>query len=407
MDLVADQLDVTCRGILAMTVLCARCHDHKFDPISTRDYYALAGVFDSSQMLFGAGVKGAKGVGNGGLHALTSGGQAMGVKEGVKVADAAICIRGDTTKRGDVVPRGFLTVAVTPATKPVNKSSSGRLEVAAWLTQPDNPLTTRVIVNRIWQHLFGQGLSRVVDNFGLHGEPPTHPELLDNLALKFQEDGWSIKKIIRHLALTRTYQLGSNHDAANYKTDPDDRLWWRIPARRLDAESIRDAMLVVSGKITLRPPPTGTLATGAAVPKKKREAAPIAESTYRSLYLPIIRNNLPESLAIFDVADPSLIIGQRDVTTVPSQALFLMNSPFVLDQSRGFADRVLSLKEQDDGARVEFAIRLAYGRGATTAERERVLNYLQAEQKSGASRQAAWTSFCQTLLASAEFRYVQ
>lgn len=405
MDLVSDQLDVTIRGVLGMTIMCARCHDHKFDPISTRDYYSLAGIFNSAQMLYGAGVKGAKGGGDGGLHALNNGGQAMGVKEGVKVGDAPICIRGDSTKKGDVVPRGFLTVALTPNTKPVDKNKSGRLELAAWLTQPDNPLTSRVIVNRVWQHLFGQGLSRVVDNFGLHGEPPTHPELLDNLALKFQEDGWSIKKLVRSLILTRTYQLGSNHDVANYKTDPDNRLWWRLPSKRLDAEAIRDSMLAVSGKINLSKPES--LVTAAVVAKKKKQPAPIAESTYRSIYLPIIRNNLPESLAIFDVADPSLIIGQRDVTTVPAQALYLMNSPFVLEQSKGFADRVLYWKDLDEGGRVDFAIRLAYGRTATTAERERVLRYLDETQKAGNSRQQAWLSFCQTLLASAEFRYVQ
>src|SRR5581483_2508087 len=213
MDLIADQVDVTCRAVLSVTIVCARCHDHKFDPIPTKDYYSLAGIFDSSEMLSGPNPKGGGKVGGtSGLVVLSDGGLAMGVREG-KPKDTAICIRGDTTKPGAVSPRGFLTVATTPSTKPVNKSQSGRLELAAWLTQPDHPLTSRVVVNRIWQHLFGQGLSRVVDNFGLHGEPPTHPELLDNLALKFQQDGWSFKKMIRQLVLTRTYQMSSAFSA--------------------------------------------------------------------------------------------------------------------------------------------------------------------------------------------------
>src|SRR5262249_10238218 len=160
------------------------------------DYYSLAGIFDSSNMLFGAGGKkggGKKGAGAGGLHSLSDGGQAMGVRDG-RAADTAVCIRGDSKNRGAVVPRGFLTVAATPATQLVSRAQSGRLELAAWLTQPDNPLTARVLVNRVWLHLFGQGLSRVVDNFGLHGEPPTHPELLDHLAVQFMEEGWSVKK---------------------------------------------------------------------------------------------------------------------------------------------------------------------------------------------------------------------
>src|SRR5581483_2622621 len=252
MDLVADQLDVTCRAVMAMTIICARCHDHKFDPIPTKDYYALAGIFDSTEMLGGSAGKGKMGS-PGELAQLSDGSPVMAVRE-ARSADTAICVRGDATKRGAVVPRGFLTAALTPATKPVNRAQSGRLELAAWLTQPDHPLTARVLVNRVWLHLFGQGLSRVPDNFGLHGEPPTHPELLDYLALQFVEDGWSVKKMIRRLVLTHAYQLGSAHDDGCFKADPDNTLWWRIPQRRLEAEAIRDAMLAVSGKLIPNPP---------------------------------------------------------------------------------------------------------------------------------------------------------
>jgi hypothetical protein len=262
------------------------------------------------------------------------------------------------------------------------------------------------MVNRIWLHLYGQGLSRVVDNFGLHGAPPTHPELLDNLALKFQEDGWSVKKMIRYLVLTRTYQLGSSHDAVNFKADPDNLTWWRNPPRRLEAEAIRDGMMFVAGSLNLTPPGK-SLATGAVVPKKKKVAGVIPESSYRSIYLPIIRNNLPESLAIFDVADPSLIVGQRDVTTVPAQALYLMNSPFVLDLARSFANRIQAPKDLDDAGRINLAFRLAYARTPSTQEREKVQSYLQELKQRGQSQSYVWTSLAQTLLASAEFRYLQ
>ncbi|MBI3822617.1 MAG: PSD1 domain-containing protein [Planctomycetes bacterium] len=403
MDLVADQLDVTCRAVMSMTIICARCHDHKFDPISTKDYYALAGIFDSSIMLSGTAAKGAKKGGGAGLHALSTGDEAMGVKEGPPT-DVAICIRGDSTKRGPVVSRGFLTVALTTDTKPVNRAQSGRLELAAWLTQLDHPLTSRVAVNRIWQHLFGQGLSRVVDNFGLHGEVPTHPELLDNLALQFQADGWSVKKMIRRLVLTRTYQQASTYQAAHFKADPDNRLFWSTQPRRLDAEAIRDSMLFVSGALEVTPPHKST-STGGIVPKKKKAAVSVKENPYRSIYLPIIRNNLPESLAVFDVADPSLIVGQREVTTVPAQALYLMNSPIVLDLSRAFAGRLTS-RNIEDSDRVDLAFRIAYSRLPSAREREQVLAYVKDVQK-GTGRNAAWQSVCQTLLASAEFRYLQ
>src|SRR5581483_6762539 len=258
--------------------------------------------------------------------------------------------------------------------------------------------------NRIWQHLFGQGLSRVVDNFGLHGEPPTHPELLDNLALKFQQDGWSFKKMIRQLVLTRTYQMSSAFSAMNYKADPDNTHWWRTQPRRLDAEAIRDGMLFVSGTLNLTPPGK-SLAGGAAVVKKK-QAPTSSEANYRSVYLAIIRNGLPESLAIFDVADPSLIVGQREVTTVPSQALYLMNSPFVLAQAKALANRLLA-KSMDDPARIDLAFRMAFARSPNAQERDAVLAYLHDAEKEAGSRNAAWTSVCQTLLASAEFRFIQ
>jgi hypothetical protein len=406
-DLLADQIDVTSRAVLGLSVMCARCHDHKFDPISQKEYYALAGIFESTQMLFGAGGgKGAKGAGGGGYHSLSTGGEAMGVCEG-RPTDTAVCIRGDSTRRGETPPRGFLTIATIGEPPAINRSQSGRLELAQWLTAPSNPLTARVAVNRIWLHLFGRGLVNSPDNFGSLGEKPTHPELLDYLAASFMEQGWSVKKMIRALVLSHTYQLDSAYSAANYRADPDNLLRWRMSQRRLDAEAIRDAVLAVSGQLDLKPP-QGSLATQTGGNAKKPVFAS-QQSRHRSIYLAIVRGApLPEALAIFDVANPNLVVAQREVTTVPAQALFLMNSPFIAEQSKHLAQRLLAA-QMDDAARVDLAYRLAYSRSATAAERERAVQYVQqsAQELGDKDPARAWASFCQALFASAEFRYLR
>ncbi|MGE3803702.1 MAG: PSD1 and planctomycete cytochrome C domain-containing protein [Gemmataceae bacterium] len=409
MDLVADQIDVTTRGFLGLTVMCARCHDHKFDPVPTREYYALAGIFNSTSMLAGNNVRGnqkAKGVGP--HHILSDKSLVMGVREG-SVADVSICVRGESKDRGDLVPRGFLTAATLSSPPVINKSSSGRLELARWITAPENPLTARVAVNRMWQHLFGRGIVPTVDNFGSLGEEPTNQELLDHLALRFQANKWSVKKMIRELVLTRTYQLSTAHDEAAYKVDPDNTLLWRRTPHRLEAEAIRDAMLTVSGKLE-RTPPGRSFVAGPGNAKGNRRNPPEArETNHRSVYLPIVRNGLPEMLDLFDVADPSLVVGQRDATTVPAQALFLMNSPFVVLHSKYFAERLLALPNIEDAKRVEQAYLIALSRPPSVAERDRALAFIREtasvlNKKNDPS--AAWASFCQALLASAEFRYL-
>ncbi|HEY7157350.1 MAG TPA: PSD1 and planctomycete cytochrome C domain-containing protein [Gemmataceae bacterium] len=403
MDLIADQIDVTARSVLGLSVMCARCHDHKFDPIAQKEYYALAGIFESTDMLFGAGGKkgnGKKGGGGGGLYTLSDSGQVMGVKEG-RPTDTALCIRGESRNRGEKVPRGFLTVATADAAPSINRSGSGRLELAQWLTRADNPLTARVAVNRMWMHLFGRGLVNSPDNFGALGEKPSHPELLDYLAGKFIANGWSRKQLLRSLVLSRAYQLSSAANTKGDKVDPDNVLHWRMSPRRLEAEAIRDAILVVSGKLD-RTPPQGSLAQATA--KGKKQNYTLKESNVRSVYLGMVRGApLPEALSLFDVASPNLVVAQREVTTVPAQSLFLMNSPWVVEQSRHFAQRLLTDAALDDAGRVDRAYRLALARPAADAERARALAYVQrlgGEEK-------AWASFCQALLASAEFRYVE
>jgi len=410
MDLVADQIDVATRAVLGLTVMCARCHDHKFDAISTKEYYALAGIFESTQLLSGGVVRGAAGKRSGpiaGLHTLSAG-EAMGVREG-PAANSFIALRGESNQRGERVPRGFLAVATREKAPVIPTGQSGRLQLAEWLTDKDNPLTARVAVNRTWQALFGRGLVASPDNFGALGEKPTHPELLDWLAVRFVEDGWSMKKMIRLIVLSRTYQQSSNHSAINYKKDPDNLALWRMSPRRLEGEAIRDAILAASDKLDRRRP-TGSLVRARLGKMAKKANFVVSESPCRSVYLGVPRGApLPEILSLFDAANPNLVVARREVTTVPAQALFLMNSTWVREHARYLARRVLDTPSLDDAGRIDRAYLLALARPAATAERERVLAYLRGAIGSSRDPETttkAWTQLCQVLFASAEFRYL-
>ena len=414
MDLIADQIDVTTRGFLGLTVQCARCHDHKFDPVSTREYYALAGIFQSSWMLSGGATKG-----NGkkdrerlpflqgpGLHRLSHGGEAMGVKE-FTPSEARICRGGESDDRGDTVPRGFLTVAMLGSVPKIDPKQSGRLELAQWLSSPDNPLTARVAVNRVWHHLFGRGLSTSLDDFGSQGERPSHPELLDHLAVQFMADGWSVKRLIKTIVLSRTYQLAGAHDAACHEKDPDNVFLWRMNRRRLEAEAIRDTFLSVSGQLQRTPPGASTM-----VGAGKSRAAKAQETNYRSVYQAVPRSAVREFFVLFDGADPNMIVARRDVTTVPAQALFLMNSPFMSEQARHFAQRLNSSRGLDDAGRVDLAYRLAFARPPSADEQKAALafvrDYPTAGQKKGPSAAPpGLLGFCRAILSAAELRHVE
>jgi hypothetical protein len=497
MDQIDDQIDVTTRALLGLTVACARCHDHKFDPIPTNDYYALAGIFHSTETY--SGIAPGKKTGNdrrllalnvaatqqtatpqqleeqksreqeigrleGRIDAIKAaqkqsrqaqkrnrrgrqqpqqnpyvapidpkktrqqikevqerldklesvplvGELAMGVREAGAPANCRLLERGELDKRGPEVPRGVLTVLKTQQSAQIPPRHSGRLELAHWIASRDNPLTARVMVNRVWEHLLGQGLVDTVDNFGALGNEPSNPELLDLLAVQFMKDNWSVKKLIRSIVLSRTYRLSSAHDEANFLRDPANRLLWRVEPRRLDAEEIRDAMLSASGQLDLTPPtgsPMLELDNAQVTGVKKMQAG-----NRRSVYLPVPRGAVPDTLQVFDMADPNLIFGKRDVTTVPTQALYLMNNPFVLRQAEQMARRVLNQPQLDQPARIAWAYRVAIGRPPTPSESGKVRQFLNdyhksldAVEKKGNPQVAAWTCFCQTLFAVGEFRYV-
>lgn len=532
MDNVDEQIDAVSRGILGLTVTCARCHDHKFDPIPTTDYYALAGIFTSTDNAAGvrnkmggggldyydpsmliklasddapkppqdkvnklqAEVSEAKKAWNGirgtpeGLKIAANGqptqrpyrlkyerlqaeflaltdpvsqGYAVhGVRDAKVVGDTEVRIRGQAERIGPTAPRGFLTLFEVPGVPAINTNQSGRLELAEWLTNPKNPLTSRVIANRIWEHLFGEGIVSTVDNFGVNGDVPSNPALLDYLAQEFIRNGWSTKKLVREIVLSRAYQLSSDGSEKNQQIDPANRLIWRHSPRRLSAEEIRDSLLATSGNLQSNPPKGSVVKELRMVEMRDngREARTIQEESdralYRSIYLPLLRGVIPKSLEAFDPVEQGLVTGRRESTTVPTQALFLLNSAFVREQSLALAKR-LEKREGSTKKRVDEAYLLTLGRSPTKAERTRAQTFLaqfeaaytatpqpaqvamvslkkeikdakpataadnpddidrsddRPEEKSVSTNSpsaAAWLSFAQALYASAEFRFVR
>jgi len=510
LDVIDDQIDVTGRAFMALTTGCARCHDHKFDPIPTTDYYAMAGIFKSTNTLSGYGNRQGGGnklnrnalislsdnqvatavtepvkppkpsarevklqgqvaklkkeeksltdrlkafrkrtnskqkkvsanepkqfnpqrtqqrikqirnqvkrlekqIGNlaNGLNNGTSisGNLAMGASDAQNITNCKVRIRGDVDNSGAEIPRGVPQVLTNGTQPKLPDNSSGRLEFARWISDPSHPLTARVMVNRVWHHLFGEGIVRTVDNFGYSGEKPSHPKLLDHLALRFTgEMNWSIKKLISSIVLSHSYRLASEYSQKNYSIDPDNTLFWRANVRRLEAEALRDAMMSVAGTLNLDP------AKGSLVQKLKSGEVgknggmqSLKSFDHRSVYLPIVRNYVPEFLQVFDFAEPASVIGRRDITTVSTQALFLLNDKFVIDQSVATAKRLLDddrLENQEE--RIAGAYILAFGRTPSGAELSQFRKYLNEAIKNGQTPEAAFSGFIQALFASAEFRY--
>jgi hypothetical protein len=486
-DIADQQVRKVSKAFLGMTIGCARCHDHKFDPIPQHDYYAMAGFFHSTSSVFKTdrgvwsdvnvidlpetGTQRAARALQEEAHAakvaqlkdeLTKAGErkselderlkkedvpkaerekltaerdqktgrigqlnreiqhaeffaptvpkAHGVWDIKEPGDMNITIRGNPRALGDKVARGFLQVASTESPR-IPQRQSGRRELADWIAAPEHPLTARVAVNRIWQKLFGAGLVRSVDYFGLPGESPSHPELLDYLASRFVEEGWSQKRFIRQLVLSRVYRLGSGHSDSAHAADPDNHLFWRMNRHRLDAEALRDAMLAAGGKLH---PSSGGPAMPLEFPQNvgglnPKDVNPPSfnlgkwrpEHDYvRTIYLPVLRSTAQPAPAalrnVFDFAQPSEFTGQRAITAVPTQALFLMNSPVVKNHAAALAER-LKEEAQTDGERFKRLWLVVLNRPITAMEREGAQEFIAD------GGEDAWIELGRALLASNEF----
>lgn len=547
LDLADEQIDTLSQAFMGMTIACARCHDHKFDPISQREYYGMAGIFLSTETRYGTttGIQNrhaselleiptGPSVGNrtltseerakkqqqldnlrkeqrefiqniiksrmegkgdpqqnglqqlrplviigqigdieGELKSFDASGNpkalAMGVQdlpsdkgkavgrglgeflrrgpqfrigrpgEFSTITDSALYSRGESDKPTGQVPRGFPAVLTTGTAPTIPRTESGRRELADWVVSPGNPLTARVMVNRVWHWLFGAGLVESTDNFGTSGKLPTNQALLDFLAVKFQTPkaqggyGWSVKALLRDLTLSHAYSLSSEYHHGNFAADPENTLLWRASKKRLDAECIRDAMLAASGQLQTTPPTGSFIArSGDATIGGPRflnmSEQQLAESgsseMIRSVYLPIARDVPPDALSVFDFSDSNLVTGDREETNVPSQALFILNSEFTAKAAQKLAERVME-SYPGSGALANFEQRIGYafwltlGRAPTQMERTAAWNFFQKFPsnwskgdtrkpglKGGDEVKAAWTSFCRALFGASDFRYL-
>jgi hypothetical protein len=428
---------------MGLTVTCARCHDHKYDPIPTRDYYSLYGIFASSQepkdlpllgdpertdayLAFEAELNKLQAEvtryeeehreelqarNRAARNELRKRQQqvdrlkvthpgappcAMVLVDAPEPVEPRVFIRGNSRNPGETVPRQFLQILAGEQRQPFQKGS-GRLELAQAIVSRDNPLTARVLVNRIWLHHFGVGLVRTPSDFGVRSEPPSYPELLDYLASRFMDNGWSVKELHRLILLSSVYQQSSDDIPANRRLDPDNRLLWRMNRQRLDFEAMRDSLLSVAGHLD-------TTVGGKAVELTKQPF-----SRRRTLYGFIDRQNLPGMFRTFDFASPDTHSPQRYTTTVPQQALFLMNSPFVVEQARRLAQQVQPIPETDVDGRIQQLYRIVYGRAAGATEVSVGRQFVAAtppETGEEAAPLTAWEKYAQVLLLANEFAFV-
>jgi hypothetical protein len=455
-----DAIDTTGQAFLGLSLRCARCHDHKFDPVTREDYYGLYAIFartdfpyagseefasknfprqhfvpldmhaDAAMNGYRQRLKEVKAVvaktsdpkqsaalrdEEKLLHRLGSPPRlpvAYAVADG-KPVTVHIHLQGDPERPGPVAERRVPQfIEGTPVTFPAD--SSGRLQLARWLTRPDNALTARVLVNRIWQGHFGRGLVPTPNNFGLRGEPPSHAELLDYLTAEFIRHGWSIKWLHRHILLSKTYQLASSAPAELLMKDPANVWLGRFPRRRLDAEALRDALLAVGGNLdrsrpSVHPfPPIQSWGWTQHAPFKQ-----VYPSNHRSVYLMTQRFQKHPFLALFDGPDTNVSTGRRTESLLPLQALYLMNDPFVRAQAEGFARRLLE-HSADSAERIAWAHRVAWGRPAAVSDVERgvdyVSRYTEELRHAGTPGERveieAWTSYARVMLTASEFVFV-
>jgi mono/diheme cytochrome c family protein len=428
-DIINDRIDVVCKGFLGLTVTCARCHDHKFDPIPQADYYSLRGIFDScvepgeepllapvkmteAYREFSRKLNALKQELAGDEAQMTMAGRRNNPKnkelrkdenqvrrqiarleltdpgspprapvlyDSAKPHDSPIFVRGEADNRGEIVPRRFLQI-LSGANRLPFRYGSGRLELAYAIIAPANPLPSRVLVNRLWLHHFGQGIVTTPDDFGNQSEPPSHPELLDYLAQRFMREGWSLKKLHRQIMLSSAYQQSSANNPRYAQIDPQNRLLWRANIRRLDFEEVRDSILALGEQLDLTmggPPVQLDLGEG-------------GFSHRRTLYGMVDRRNLPEIYSQFDFANPDLASGRRHETTVPQQALFMMNNPLVVELARRLVNQPAFKDLSSQEARIRFLYERLYQREPTGVEIKLGAQFLDEspapEQISEASR---------------------
>jgi len=503
-DFIDGQVNKLGTVFLGMTLGCVRCHDHKFDAIGQQDYYALAGMFRSTKTTFKtqhgiwsnvhrvplpeleedrllavkheqtlatwrqekAGLESESKALAGKTDAenkkrldeLTSKikaldlriahgeyfhpgkPQALAVADAGHPADMRVTIRGNPYALGETIPRGLVRVAMWGPQPTIPAGQSGRLQLAEWIADSRNPLTARIAVNRVWQKLFGEGLVRSVDYFGTRGDTPSHPELLDHLAHRFMQEGWSQKKLIRTLALSRAYRLSSEgspadsgrptdsrnnpsqsaglpESAGGNTVDPENKLLWRMNRQRLDAESIRDAMLVASGRLTA---PAGGPGLPLEFPENisglpltekgnhpqfaiKTERA--SQAYERTLYLPVVRTGTQPGTArlrdVFDFPQPAQLTGKRNETTVPTQSLYLLNADLIRQRGEDLSTALLATPG-DDASRIARLWLRVLNRPVTSAEREDALAFF-AEARAGRDDLAAWTELARALFGTNEF----
>ncbi len=537
-DVADEQIDAVSQAFLAVTIACARCHDHKFDPVTQRDYTALAGIFLSTETHYGtAGAVGGRnrsttielpkdqsvpqaepalskqqiaqlreryeeldkqrreyvsqriqdrrdGKDNAPppnlvqvqtqlnlletrLQSINDDGTtkalAMGVKdkpaankggvgrglqrfarspqpgsrrggpEMTAIMDSPQLIRGEIDKPGDVVPRGLPEFLASNNKVKIDADESGRLQLANWIASERNPLTARVMVNRVWSWYFGQGLVKSVDNFGTTGDLPSNQLLLDHLAVKFMKQGWSVKKLVRELVLSHTYAQSSEYNDEAFLVDPENELNWRANRRALEAECLRDGLLVASGNLQLDRPHGSMISKNGDGPIGQRRAIGLSEDLitsandpHRSIYLPLPRNVLPDSLELFDFADNSMVTGVRQTTIVPSQSLYWMNNTAVEKECRVIADELLGIRssrssEYRSGSRPSQAVDMdeaqiskafeslvlkILSRVPLTDETQATVAYVQRKQKEGVSHQTIWAGVARSLFASSDYRFL-
>ncbi|MFI4852814.1 MAG: PSD1 and planctomycete cytochrome C domain-containing protein [Gimesia chilikensis] len=500
-----DTIDTIGRGLMGVTLKCARCHDHKFDPMLATDYYGLYGIFESTlypsmgasnqpsptQLVsaentpgsqqkidaywkllshyqhqirnhfrpwlkptlkeykeVAAKIEQAKQAGKPFDKLEARRQKLLNTKQGKfrelmlhglpwlkqekarlvkqppvemlyavidgKPHHSRLHRRGDPENQGDVVPRQFISV-ISESKPDLDKQHSGRLELARWLTDPEHPLTARVMVNRLWYHHFGQGLVKTVDNFGVLGEAPSHPELLDYLASQLTAHQWSLKALHRQIMLTRVYRLDSRDQPENSRRDPDNVYLWKHTRRRLDAESIRDAMLFVSGELDREQGGPHSF-----IPWHKKGYSlngpfhEVYETNKRSVYLMTQRLYKHPFLGRFNGPETNETSGSRHSSHLPTQALYLMNAPFVPRQADALAERI-EQTYSTPAEQVELAWQLAYGRSPTESEQADAIEFLKAYQTQLAAEKtqdsatevpSAWTGLAKVLLTSNEFFFI-